>query len=50
MCKYFNLYQWKTCYVKSSTFSSGGHFVQRNMTGLAIMVKGIMRKICVKLC
>ena len=24
MCKYFNMYQWKTCYVKSSTFSSGG--------------------------
>ena len=50
MCKDFNLYQWKRCYVKSSIFNSGVHFGQRNITGWAVMVKGVMRKIRVKLC
>ena len=31
-----------------SIFSSGGHFVQPNITILAILVKGHMRKISVK--
>ena len=33
-----------------SIFSSGGHFVQRSRTILAILVEGHLRNISVKLC
>ena len=41
---------WRRCRFKSfSIFSSGGHFVQRSRTILAILVKGHPRNIPVKL-
>ena len=39
----------RTVYALFSFFSSGGHFVQQNGTILAILVKGHMRNISVKL-
>ena len=40
----------RRCYFTSfSIFSSGGHFVQRSGTILAILVEGHLRNICVKL-